>query len=368
VWAAADGWVRTHANYPWHRAALLTALGVADGPDDELRPRLAAAIAERPAMDVERTVYAAGGLAVAARTPAGWDDPTAGSPLVALAPLGPGTNRPAPAPGPLPASGVKVLDLTRVIAGPVGTRMLAALGADVLRVDHPRRPELPAHLVDGLIGKASTLLDAGTAAGREALHRLLDEADVLVTGYRPGALTRLGLDPDQVADRHPGVIVVTLSAWGTGPDPWGGRRGFDSLVQIASGIGWATSPTGERPGRLPCQLLDHATGYLVAAGALAALARRERTRERTGERTGERAGEASHVAVSLARTARWLLDLGPGRPPDGQPEQPEAYRVDLGNGWTGIAPPGVLDGRPLTWPRLPPAYSGADPEWPASVP
>jgi hypothetical protein len=327
-----------------------------------VRPRLAAAVAERPAADVERTVYAAGGLAVAARTPEQWDDPTAGSPLVAVTPLGPAiTARRLPAPGPLPASGVRVLDLTRVIAGPVGTRMLAALGADVLRVDHPGRPELPGQDVDGVIGKASTLLDAGTAAGREALHRLLGSADVLVTGYRPGALTRLGLDPDQVADRHPGTVVVTLSAWGTGTAPWGARRGFDSLVQIASGIGWATSPTGERPGRLPCQLLDHATGYLIAAGALTALARRERT------------GAASHVAVSLARTARWLLDLGPGQPPHGLgPGQPpdgpaghvDAYRVALGNGWTGIAPPGGLDGRPLTWPRLPPAYGRADPTWP----
>jgi crotonobetainyl-CoA:carnitine CoA-transferase CaiB-like acyl-CoA transferase len=250
---------------------------------------------------------------------------------------------------------VKVLDLTRVIAGPVGTRMLAALGADVLRVDHPARPELALHAIDGVIGKASTTLDATTQSGYDVLHGLVDEADVVVTGYRPGSLRRLGLDADQVAERHPGTVVVTLSAWGTS-GPWGARRGFDSLVQIATGIGRATSPDGNRPGALPCQLLDHATGYLLAAGTLAALAGRART------------GQASHVSVSLARTAKWLLDQG-ARTED-QPttaEQAEtqaaAYRASLGDGWSGISPPGQIDDQALGWPHLPPRYGRARPAW-----
>jgi crotonobetainyl-CoA:carnitine CoA-transferase CaiB-like acyl-CoA transferase len=247
-----------------------------------------------------------------------------------------------------------VLDLTRVIAGPVGTRMLGALGADVLRVDDPNRPELPLHAVDGVIGKASTTLDAGTRPGRQALHRLAAEADVVVTGYRPGALRRLGLDPGQIAEQYPGTVVATLSAWGTTGE-WGRRRGFDSLVQIASGIGWAASPDGTRPGALPCQLLDHATGYLLAAGVLTALARRART------------GEASHVSVSLARTARWLLDQGvrpAGRDGGEEPQRTaDAYRVDLGDGWSGIGPPGRLDGQPLSWRCLPPAYGRSPAAW-----
>ncbi|GAB3851190.1 CoA-transferase family III protein [Dactylosporangium cerinum] len=242
-----------------------------------------------------------------------------------------------------------MLDLTRVIAGPVGTRMLAALGADVLRVDAPGRPELPLHAVDGVVGKASTTLDAGTPAGLETLHRLLAGADVLVTGYRPGAMRRLGLDPDQVADRHPGTIVVTLSAWGTA-GPWGARRGFDSLVQVASGIGWLTRDHTGRPGALPCQLLDHATGYLAAAGALSALASRERT------------GVAAHLELSLARTARWLLEtpVDPSPPVD---TPVAAFLAPLGAGWTGVTPPGTLDGTPLTWPHLPPAYGTAPATW-----
>jgi hypothetical protein len=358
LWRTADGWVRTHANYPWHRKALLASLGVPDGRDSEVQALLAEIIAARPAMELERVVYAAGGLAVAARTQARWQDEirlgTAGpSPLVSMVPLGRASLPPAEA-GELPASGVKVLDLTRVIAGPVGTRMLGALGSEVLRVDDPHRPELPLHAVDGIVGKASASLDAGTENGRQALHRLLDQADVLVTGYRPGALRRFGLDPDQVAEQHPGTIVVNLSAWG-GTGIWGTRRGFDSLVQIATGIGWATSPDGNKPGVLPCQLLDHATGYLIAAGALAALGRRART------------GETMHVEVSLARTARWLLDQGgvqAGPSGDDDPKgRADTYRTALGNGWSGISPPGSLDGRPLRWGHLPPAYAQAPAGW-----
>ncbi|WP_411283337.1 CoA transferase [Lapillicoccus sp.] len=358
LWPAADGWVRTHANYPWHRAALLAALGVAVGPDADVEMRLAHAIAERRALEVEQRVYEAGGLAVAARTAAQW---AAGEPgravaaqsLVVTELLRTGAP-PLAESGALPGSGLRVLDLTRVIAGPVATRMLGALGADVLRVDDPHRPELPLHAVDGVIGKASTTVDATTVHDLEVLHGLLDAADVLVTGYRPGALRKFGLDPDQVADQHPGTVVVSLSAWGA-LGPWGARRGFDSLVQIASGIGWATSADGSRPGALSCQLLDHATGYLVEAGALTALARRART------------GQTTHVRFSLARTAQWLLEQGlrSGVRSGSQEvvERDAAYRIPLGNGWNSIAPPGHLDGKPLTWPHLPPRYAQSAPTW-----
>ncbi|GGQ60151.1 CoA transferase [Couchioplanes azureus] len=362
LWPAADGWVRTHAHYPWHRSALLAALGVADGPDDVAGPAVGEAIAALPAAAVEERVYAAGGLAVAARTAGQWraENPPDGTPLVRTVDLGPARVL-APA-GELPASGVRVLDLTRAIAGPVATRMLAALGADVLRVDDPARPELDALRVEGVIGKASTMVDGRTAAGRELLDRLVDRADVVVTGCRPGALDRLGLAPGRIAERFPGTIVATLSAWGTA-GAWGTRRGFDSLVQVATGIGWLTSVDGERPGALPCQLLDHATGYFLAAGVLDALTRRCRGRA------------ATHVSVSLERTAQWLLDHEPGHSAAGEDHEPghlavgegdpDAHRVDLGGGWSGVGPPGMLDGRALSWPRLPAAYGAAPAAWPA---
>ncbi len=361
LWSTTDGWVRTHANYPWHRAALLASLAVTGACDADVEARLGDAIAERAALDVESAVYEGGGLAVAARSVDEWRGSEAGnsvaaSSLVTTEPLSMGAGLPPMAdPGELPASGLKVLDLTRVIAGPVGTRMLGALGADVLRVDDPTRPELPLHAIDGVIGKASASLDATTNRDQGVLAALLDEADVVVTGYRPGALRHFGLEPDQVAERHPGKIVVTLSAWGTS-GPWGARRGFDSLVQIASGIGWSTSRNDNRPGALPCQLLDHATGYLVAAGALAALAARART------------GQASQVSLSLARTAQWLLDQGArseggGATPEEAELQVSAYRTSLGNGWSSISPPGEIDGAALHWPHLPPRYAHAEPVW-----
>ena len=215
--------------------------------------------------------------------------------------------------GPLPASGLRVLDLTRVIAGPVATRYLAALGADVLRLDSPHRPELPLHAYDGLPGKRSALLDLGTADGATRLHELLSGAHVLVHGYRPHALDRFGLTPDDLAERHPGLVVVSLSAWGSS-GPWGGRRGFDSIVQAACGIAMAESADGMRPGAMPCQLLDHGTGYLCAAAALRALDRQAAH------------GGTQFRELCLARTASWLLSQDraacPGqRPVEGEPSQ-----------------------------------------------
>jgi crotonobetainyl-CoA:carnitine CoA-transferase CaiB-like acyl-CoA transferase len=188
----------------------------------------------------------------------------------------------------------RVLDLTRVVAGPVATRTLALLGFDVLRVDSPDLPELPAQHLETGPAKRSTLADLHDPHARERLHELLDEADVLVTGYRPGALAAYHLDPDSVAERHPDVVHATLSAW-TPTGPWGGRRGFDSIVQAATGIADIESRDGDEPGALPAQALDHATGYLLAAGILAALRRR-------AEEDG-----SWQVSAHLATTAHWLL-------------------------------------------------------------
>ena len=226
-WPTADGWVRTHTNYDWHRHALLSTLDIADSaahPD-----AVGAAIARWNAHELEERVIAAGGVAAAVRYEDDW--PGAG-PLVDHRRVGDAAAR--------PAGGFRVLDLTRVIAGPVGTRFLAAVGGEVLRVDPPQLPEQRAHVVDGFVGKRSTLIDARTAEGAATLHGLLNDADVLVHGYRPGALAAFGLDPATLAVRQPGLVVVTLSAWGT-EGPRGQQRGFDSIVQAASGIAMISS-------------------------------------------------------------------------------------------------------------------------------
>ncbi|MER6998357.1 CoA transferase [Streptomyces sp. NPDC000410] len=338
-WRTADGWVRTHANYPHHRAALLAALKT----DEEGVGR---ALAERRALDVEETVYEAGGLAVALRTPEEWSAHPQGAsaargPLVARERLDDAAPRARSGP-------LRVLDLTRVIAGPVATRTLALLGADVLRVDPPRLPELPDQHADTGFGKRSATLDLDSRTDRRTLGELLDGADVLVTGYRPGALERYGLS-------RPGLVIARLSAWGD-DGPWGARRGFDSLVQAASGIA-VLEGSEERPGALPAQALDHATGYLLAAAVLRSLTEQE---DEGGTRL---------VRTALARTAHFLVHELPGgaasRPSPGA-YAPERWLAETDSPLGRLRhalPPVSSPAGATNWSR-PPGVWGADaPRW-----
>ncbi|WP_017568902.1 CoA transferase [Nocardiopsis halotolerans] len=300
-WRTADGWVRTHANYPHHRARLLSALGITTGdgagtatPDDNgtaLVGRLTEALATLTARQVQERVYAAGGLAVAVAPAPASDEGR--RPLAEVERTGGTSGRRLP-PAPLPAAGVRVLDLTRVIAGPVATRTLALLGADVLRVDPPRFPEDPDSHIDTGMGKRSALLDLDTAEGQRTFQELLDSADVVVTGYRPGSLDRRGLAAEELMARRPGLVTAQLCAWGWS-GPWAGRRGFDSLVQAACGIAAIEAGPDGHPGALPAQALDHGTGYLLAAGVLRALTERQTD------------GRGRLLRFSLAGTADWLL-------------------------------------------------------------
>jgi hypothetical protein len=348
-WRAGDGWVRTHANYPWHREALLRALGTAD-PN-----AVASAIAERSAETVEADVVAAGGVAAAVRTAEQWRRHPHGRACAGRPPIADASIDGAPPRRPHKAAGLRVLDLTRVIAGPVATRYLAALGADVLRVDPPHRPELLAQRYDGLPGKRSTLLDARTPEGLDRLHALLDGADIVVHAYRPGALAAFGLDAEALAERHPGLVVVSLSAWGAS-GPWSDRRGFDSIVQAACGIAMIESPDGRQPGRLPCQLLDHATGYLAAAAALEGVRRRSE------------AGGTHSFHLSLAATAGWLLDRRRSTTSQEPTTAPptDRYLTELRSDTgpvTVVTPPGTLGGRDLAWPRHLHTYGQDPPTW-----
>ncbi|NUR50896.1 MAG: hypothetical protein HOV71_22430 [Hamadaea sp.] len=324
---AADGWVRTHANYPHHRERLHHVLG----------SDIAAAVAERLALEVEEQVLAAGGLAVAVRTAEDWAASAPGQAVARLPLIGrhadPGIRRQQlPAfTGDRPAAGYRVLDLTRVIAGPVATRTLAFLGADVLRIDPPQLPELEGQWLDTGIGKRSTQLDLARPTDHAAFEELLADADVVVTGYRPGALDRFGLSPAALLDRRPGLVVARLSAWGA-EGPWSGRRGFDSLVQAATGIALVEG-TVDRPGVLPAQALDHGTGYLLAAAVLRALAEQVAT-------------GAGHVAeLCLARTGKWLLELPPREQLAGREPEPTLTTV----GDLTVAQPAFGSG---SWPEV----------------
>ncbi|MCS0603185.1 CoA transferase [Streptomyces sp. LP11] len=357
-WRATDGWVRTHANYPHHRARLLAALGLGE---DAPAAEVAARFAELPAVAAEERVYGAGGLAVALRTREEWHAhpqaaEVAARPLVehersehsepararVLPPLDPA------AASLLPAAGVRVLDLTRVLAGPVATRTLALLGADVLRLDAPWLPELPDQHADTGFGKRSATLDLTVAPDR--FEELLGAADVVVTGYRPGALDRLGLSPKALLARRPGLVVAQVSAWG-GYGPWGGRRGFDSLVQVATGIAVTEGADGE-PGALPAQALDHGTGYLLAAAVLRALTERSYD------------GRGRCVRLALARTAHWLTEGIRPAPDAGAPYPGPDARVGEADSTLGrlryALPPVSFTGGPADWSR-PPVPWGADP-------
>ncbi|MFF9352584.1 CoA transferase [Streptomyces sp. NPDC014734] len=361
-WRTADGWVRTHANYPHHRARLLGTVGLsADTPDPAAVDVVAASFAGRRGDEIEETVFAAGGLAVAARTPGQWAaDPrgaaVAGTPLVRRERLDDApVRRTAPLTGEpsLPLAGVRVLDLTRVIAGPVATRTLALLGADVLRIDAPQLPESPDAHADTGFGKRSVDLDLSAPSGLAVLDALLAAADVVVIGYRPGAVDRLGPSPEYLTARRPGLVIGRLSAWGHGP--WALRRGFDSLVQVATGIASveATAGAGRPPGALPAQALDHGTGYLLAAAVLRALTEQH---EEGGSRL---------VTLSLARTASWLLD----ELPVGREAGSGTSAYDPGRWLTETdsplgrlrhaLPPVGFDGSPADWSR-PPGPLGSD--------
>jgi CoA-transferase family III len=364
-WRTTDGWIRLHANYPWHRDRLLRVLDAADDPD-----AVGAAVARWDAVALEDAVVAAGGCAAAVRAPNEWRAHPQGVvldvlPLVETARLGEAASHARP-PAPRALDGVRVLDLTRVIAGPVCTRTLAAHGADVLRVDTPSLPEIEAQAVDALPGKRSAFIDLKSPIGDAELEHLLDDADVLVTGYRPGSLHQFGLAPAALAARHPGLVVLNLSAWGH-EGPWAARRGFDSLVQAASGIAVAESLAGsatesagdDTPGVLPAQALDHATGYLAAAAVVVALERQMRE------------GDTWHVQCSLAQTAAWLLRQPRTDVAATEEYDPTPYFVDMARNEdviTLVTPPGSLDGRPLEWPSAPAHLGSSPPRWRGALP
>lgn len=353
-----DGWVRTHANYAHHAAALCRAFGLTASAG---RAELAEALVALPTDVAESAAAASGGLCVAVRA----EDPRSDelrrqAPLVSLRRMTDSPRPPAPpAPVSAPLRGIRVLDLTRVIAGPIATRTLALLGAEVLRIDPPFLPETEWVHLDTGHGKRSALMDIRSTSGHGTLDRLLASADVVVAGYRARSLDRLGWDPAVLVARHPGLVVARLTAWGTdGPgvdDGAADRRGFDSLVQAASGIAWVESADGDTPGALPAQALDHSAAYLVAAGVLTAL-RRRRTE-----------GGGWVVEISLRRVAAELL----GMPRSPVPLQvavpdpaPHLQRFDLdGMSVTTVGPavsyPGGPEGfaAPRRWGRDAPEWS-----------
>lgn len=312
---AADGWIRLHTNYAYHRAAAERVLGARD------RDSVRSAVRAWKAGDLETAIVEAGGCAAVMRDRAAWLGSGPGA-ATAHAPVLELVERPAPetdggvgpGTGAAPYAGIRVLDLTRVIAGPMCTRFLAAYGAEVLRIDPPGFAEVPALLPETTAGKRTAALDLASPDGRPVFESLVRGADVLVTGLRADALHRLGYDDDALTALNPALIHASLNAYGWS-GPWRDRRGFDSLVQMSSGLAAAgaaaSGPDGDgKPVALPVQALDHATGYLLAAAIGRALARRHA------------ASVATRIRASLIGTANllWSLPRAAEQPPAPDPE------------------------------------------------
>ena len=303
LYRCCDGWVRVHANFVHHRAGALRLLGL--DPTVASRADAEAAMLRWPALDFETAAANAGLVATALRSFEQWDATPQGN-AVAAQPLFSIERIADAAPLPLPAlsssqrplTGVRVLDLTRILAGPVGGRTLAAYGADVMLLNSPSLPNIEA-IADTSRGKRSAHVDLRSVDGCSTLDSLLGSSHVFLQGYRPGGIQALGYGPVEVARRRPGIVYVSLTAYGSS-GPWRQRRGFDSLLQTAMGFNVAEGQAAgdDQPRAMPVQILDQATGYLIGLCTSTAILRQQQE------------GGSWHVQLSLAQTAQWLRSLG----------------------------------------------------------
>ena len=366
VYPAKNGrWSYIHGNFPNHRAAALKVLGVPEDPEAVRK-----AVAQWDALELEEAIIAAKGAGGMVRTMDEWaQHPQAAAiaslPLMEIIRIGDSPPEPLPS-GDRPLSGIRVLDLTRVIAGPTCARTLAEHGADVLKITGAHLPSLGRQEYDTGHGKLSAHLDLREPKDTEILRGLVREADVFSQGYRPGTLGSRGFSPEALAQLRPGIVAVSLCAFGH-VGPWASRRGFDTVVQTVSGI---TSRQGELfpgaapgPQFYPVSAIDFLTGYLMAFGAMVALARR--TRE----------GGSWLVRISLAQGGRWLVQRGEvpeadlkGVPKEFTPEEIERWSMisDTPVGRLQHLGPVVrLSETPPRWarPTVPLGYH--QPAWPA---
>ena len=365
VYPAKEGrWSYLHCNFPNHRDAALGVLGV-----EEDREAVRRVVAQWDALELEEAIIAAKGAGGMVRTMQEWarhpqSAAVASLPLLEIQKIGDCPPQPLPE-GSRPLSGIRVLDLTRVLAGPTCARTLAEHGADVMKISGPHLPFSPSQELDTGHGKLSAHVDLRESTQVEALRDLIRETDVFSQGYRPGTLAQRGLSPKDLAELRPGIVYVSLSAFGR-VGPWAERRGFDTVVQTVSGITHRQGELfpGAEPGPqfYPVSAIDYLTGYLMAFGALVALTRR--TRE----------GGSWLVRVSLAQTGRWLVDRGQVPEPELK-DVPEEFTAEEIERWctttdspsgqlSHLAPVLELSETSPYWARPTVPLGSHDPVWP----
>lgn len=297
---ADNRWFYLHCNFPNLRDANLKVLGVEADPE-----AIARKTAEWDGVALETAINEGGGCGSFVRSEAEWNATAqakaiAREPLLEIIRIGEAPPEPLPA-GDRPLSGIRVLDLTRVLAGPTCGRALAEHGADVLKVAKKGMPDSGMFDFDTGLGKLSTFLDLDQTADAETLRELIRQGDVFLQSYRPGSMAGRGFGPEALAKLRPGIVCVTLSAWGfTGP--WAGRRGYDTAVQGANGM--AFTKEGQKPEFMPVSAQDYIAGYLLALGTMEALRRRATE------------GGSWLVRTSLAVTGQWVRAQGLVLPDD----------------------------------------------------
>ncbi|HXQ17414.1 MAG TPA: CoA transferase [Caulobacteraceae bacterium] len=354
--------VLLHPSFPPGTERILRALGCSADVDE-----VKAACRARTALEIEDAVAAERGCAGMVRTPEEWDASEQGRQLASHPPvevikIGDSPPEPMPEGGDMPLAGVRVLDMTRVLAGPTCARTLAQYGADVLYLASPKLPASVGFLPDTNHGKLSAWLDLDEAGGRERLTELLRGADVFSQGYRTGAMERMGVGPTQVAALRPGIVYTSINCYGH-EGPWRGRAGWEQLAQTVTGMAHVHGGA-EGPKLQPGAVTDYTTGFLAAFGSLIALQRRALY------------GGSYLVRVSLCQTGMWVRGLGiadEARVNGAQKLEDDEVRgfLTTSNGGYGamshLRPAVRLSATPARWKR-PVVKLGTHPaEWPADV-
>jgi crotonobetainyl-CoA:carnitine CoA-transferase CaiB-like acyl-CoA transferase len=366
LFRARDGWIHLHGGFPHLHEGTLALLGCADDA-----AAVARAVAGWEAQALEDALAERGLCGARLRSAGEWRAHPQGVglaevPLIELIRMGDAPPTPLPGPragepGARPLAGVRVLDLTRVLAGPTCARTLAEHGADVLHVRSPKLPAIEPFVIDTNAGKHSCHLDLGRAEDVARLRGLAGEAHVFAQGYRAGSLARRGFSAEALAALQPGIVVASIDCYGH-EGPWATRPGWEQLAQTATGLAHAHAGD-EKPSIVPAAVTDYSTGHLAALGVMAALARRSRE------------GGSWHVRVSLARTAMWIdaLPRAPaGMAPAGlDPAALVPWGVEMETAWGRLwrlGPIARMSETPPRW-ELPPAPLGSHPpRWEGAPP